>query len=161
MMLQSFSYLAIFYGFVGIDYRIPSYKFVVESVAFITLQGLWGVLKITDGLVIVLTFLIFLSCVNIIILYYITCEPVVFEQNKELLKQHAKVDLEILEAVRDVLKVFESTTVEMSSQRKSTASLVKPLLHTLMVSSRPKEGEAPALHQAKATLYHDLESRYV
>jgi len=67
----------------------------------------------------------------------------------------------MLEKFVDVLTDFKKVTVLMSSQSSVTASLVKPLLNKLKAASKPKEGEPAILHQAKATLYHDLEKRLV
>lgn len=75
------------------------------------------------------------------------------------MKHYHKLDLELLEGCVQVLLPFKEVTIVMSSQREVTASLVKPLLSQLMVKSKPQEGEPPMLHQAKATLYHDLEKR--
>lgn len=78
-----------------------------------------------------------------------------------MLRLHSKIDNDILEAAMTVLKVFKDVTTMMSSQTTATASLVKPLLHQLMQISKPMEGDERAIHQAKATLYHDLEKRFV
>lgn len=78
---------------------------------------------------------------------------------KDLLDAHSKLDIFLLEKFVEVLAPFKQVTELMSSQTAVTASLVKPLLHMLMETSKPMEGEPAVLHQAKATLYHDLEKR--
>ena len=77
------------------------------------------------------------------------------------MRQHSRLDLELLEKFVEVLQPFQQVTTLLSSQTMVTASLVKPLLKQLMNASRPQEGEPTLLHQAKATLYHDLEERLV
>jgi len=77
----------------------------------------------------------------------------------DLLRLHGKIDIELVEKLVEVLKPFKDATVLMSSQTVVTASLIKPLLSNLMMSSRPAEGDATNLHQAKAQLFHDLENR--
>ena len=69
--------------------------------------------------------------------------------------------MELVEAAMNVLKIFKDVTTMMSSQRQSTASLIKPLLHRLMQVARPVEEDQQPIHQAKATLFHDLEKRYI
>lgn len=82
-----------------------------------------------------------------------------FAQMRDLLRLHCKIDIELLEKVVEVLKPFKDVTVFMSGQTVVTASLIKPLLTKLVLISKPTEDDSPPLHQAKATLYHDLEKR--
>ena len=76
-----------------------------------------------------------------------------------MLRKYSKIDLDLLERFAAVLAPFEATTKVMSSQTCVTASLVKPLLANLLERSKPQEDDPPVLHQAKATLYHDIEQR--
>ena len=82
-------------------------------------------------------------------------------QMKDLLKLHMKIDMDLLERTCSVLKVFKDTTVFMSSQSAVCVSLLKPLLHKLMLVSKPlsDSSDPTVLHDAKARLYHDLEKR--
>lgn len=82
-----------------------------------------------------------------------------FLQANELMRQHIRIDMDVLQKACDVLKVFKDVTTHMSSQQNTTASLLKPLLHQLLVHSKPREDDPPSIHQAKAALYHDLENR--
>ena len=78
-----------------------------------------------------------------------------------MLKHRSKLDLELFEKCQEVLRPLKDVTTLMSSQTNTTSSLVKPLLHQLMLAAKPQTEENSSLHQAKATLYHDLEKRYV
>lgn len=48
----------------------------------------------------------------------------------------------------------------MSSETVTTASLIRPLLQQLQELSKPSSDDPPTIHQAKASLYHNLETRY-
>lgn len=82
-----------------------------------------------------------------------------YEQMKDPLKLHSKVDFDLLEQCCVVMKSFKDVSTFMCSQNVVTASLTKPLLHSLMTKSKPQQ--VKDIHQAKATLYNDLEKRYV
>ena len=77
------------------------------------------------------------------------------------MKYAQAIDIELLEAYSKILKIFNDVTLYMSGQTHSTASLVKLSLYSLMETAKPKASDLPAIHQSKAALYHDLESRFV
>lgn len=78
----------------------------------------------------------------------------------DMLRNHSRIDIDLLERFTLVLKPFKDVTVLMSTQVNVSSSLVKPLLNQLMKHAKPKDSEPPVLHQAKATLFHDLQARY-
>lgn len=75
------------------------------------------------------------------------------------MKNETSVDVDMMRKAVEVMKTFKGVTTIMSSQKDVTASLVKPLLHKLILTSKPVEGDPRAIHQAKANLYHDLLKR--
>lgn len=72
-----------------------------------------------------------------------------------------KVDVTILEDVVSLLKPFYDVTNIMSSETSSSVSLIRPLHNQLMQVSKPDPAlENPtAIHTAKASIFHDLETR--
>lgn len=72
-----------------------------------------------------------------------------------------QVDLEVLDNCSSILRPFKDVTVLMSSESTTTASLIRPLLHQLVAHSKPtaEAEDPPVIHQARAALYHDLETR--
>ena len=76
-----------------------------------------------------------------------------------MLRRYSKMNLDLLERCAAVLAPFEAATKVMSNQTCVTDSLVKPLLANVLERSKPQEDDPSVLHQAKATLYHDIEQR--
>ena len=76
---------------------------------------------------------------------------------KDLIRDHGRLDMDLLESCVEVLKPFKDVTVLMSSEISATAPLIKPLLSQLMGLSKPESDDPPSRHQA--TFYHDLEKR--
>lgn len=49
----------------------------------------------------------------------------------------------------------------LSTENSPTVSLMRPLLHQLLEVTKPvPDVDSPLIHQAKATMHHDLEKRY-
>lgn len=70
------------------------------------------------------------------------------------------VSIELIEKACAVLKPFLDVTRLMSSENSPTVSLIRPLIHQLMQSTVPTpDRDPPLIHQMKATIYHDLETR--
>lgn len=81
----------------------------------------------------------------------------------DLLSQLGRVNMDALEKAVVVLKPLKNVTTLMSSQSKTTASIVvvRPLLYKLMKACEPQADDQQPIHQAKASLFHDLENRLV
>lgn len=83
-------------------------------------------------------------------------------KSKDLLKQVEMSDVEILERMKNMLLPFKEVTTIISTESSSSVSLIRPLLHKLLQCCKPDTDlDDPAVvHEARATLYHDLELRY-
>lgn len=70
-------------------------------------------------------------------------------------------DIDILERLSRILTPFKEATVLMSSQSNCTVSLLRPLLYKLLSVTYPDPQleDPPLIHEMKAVMYHDLESR--
>lgn len=80
-------------------------------------------------------------------------------QQKLLLQHIPNIDVDMLEQACNVLRPLKETTIFMSSQTTTTASLVRPLYHSLIAASEPNDNDVQPIAQAKAALHHDLEKR--
>lgn len=80
---------------------------------------------------------------------------------KDLLRTLTHIDLDILDRCAVILRPFKDVTVFMSSETSTTASLILPLLQQLTANAKPDvdAGDPPVIHNAKAALYHNLETR--
>ena len=76
------------------------------------------------------------------------------------MRLYNSLDIEQLEEMCELLKQFKDVTLIMSSEKSSSVSLIRPLLHQLLENTKPlPDVNIPLVHQTKAAIYHDLEKR--
>ena len=93
---------------------------------------------------------------------------VYFFQMNDLLHHLEVSNMTVLEKLVHILKPFQETTTLMSSESSCTLSLIRPLMcHLLRVTASGPEldgdesDEPPIIHQMKAVMRHNLETRLV
>ena len=71
------------------------------------------------------------------------------------------VDINLLEEICKLLKPFKDVTTVMSTESSSSVSLIRPLLMQLKDHCKPTPEleDLPLIHEAKAAMFHDLETR--
>ena len=81
--------------------------------------------------------------------------------NNELLRDMREIDPTVIESLGAILKPFKTVTVSISTEKSSSISLIRPLLHALMSSCRSGDVPSPGLHELRETMFNDLDKRLV
>lgn len=76
------------------------------------------------------------------------------------MRLHSGLDIALLDEMCVLLKPFKDVTQILTTEKSSSISLLRPLLNQLLEHVKPQvDVNTPIIHQTKALIHHDLETR--